>query len=101
MAIAPISGLGNIAGAPSLDALAPAAKTDSGNFGNAITGALDNLQATQNNADQLGVQAATGNLQDVHDYMIAATQASLQTELTVAVRNKALDSFNDIMRMQI
>ena len=100
MAIAPISSLGNIPGAPSLDALKPAAKTD-GNFGNAITGALDNLQATQNNADQLGVQAATGNLQDVHDYMIAATQASLQTELTVAVRNKALDAFNDIMRMQI
>ena len=32
---------------------------------------------------------------------IAATQASLATELTVAVRNKAVEAFNDIMRMQI
>ena len=43
----------------------------------------------------------TGNATDVHDYMIAATQANLATELTVAVRNKAVEAFNDIMRMQI
>jgi flagellar hook-basal body complex protein FliE len=33
--------------------------------------------------------------------MIAATQAQVATELTVAVRNKAVEAFNDIMRMQI
>jgi flagellar hook-basal body complex protein FliE len=32
--------------------------------------------------------------------MIASTEASLATQLTVAVRNKALDAFNEIMRMQ-
>jgi flagellar hook-basal body complex protein FliE len=33
--------------------------------------------------------------------MIASTQASLATELTVAVRNRAVESFQEIMRMQI
>jgi flagellar hook-basal body complex protein FliE len=47
------------------------------------------------------VQAATGDLQDVHDYTIAATKAQLATELTVAIRNKAVESFNDIMRMPV
>ena len=38
---------------------------------------------------------------DVHDYMIAANEASIATQLTVAVRNKALDAFTEIMRMQM
>ena len=40
-------------------------------------------------------------LTDVHDYVIAATQAQLATELTTTVRNKALDAFNEIMRMPL
>ena len=33
--------------------------------------------------------------------MIAATEASLATELTVAVRNKAVEAFNSIMHMPV
>ena len=61
---------------------------------------LDNVQQLQNKSDDLAVQAATGSLTDVHDYMIASTEASLATQLTVAVTNKAVAAFNDIMRMQ-
>jgi flagellar hook-basal body complex protein FliE len=32
--------------------------------------------------------------------MIASTEAQVTTELTVALRNKAVDAFNEIMRMQ-
>jgi flagellar hook-basal body complex protein FliE len=59
------------------------------------------VQDTQNTANNLAVQAATGNLTDVHNYTIAATEASLQTELTVAVRDRAVDAFNQIMAMQV
>jgi flagellar hook-basal body complex protein FliE len=71
-----------------------------GQFNNAISDALGNVSQQQGVADDLGVQAATGQLTDLHDYMIASTQAQLATELTVAVRNKAVESFNEIMRMQ-
>jgi flagellar hook-basal body complex protein FliE len=70
-------------------------------FGTALTHALDGLQATQTRADTLAVQAATGDLTNVHDYMIAATEASLATELTVAVRNKAVEAFTSIMNMPV
>lgn len=65
-----------------------------------IAGAVDSLQATQSNANALAVQAVTGDLDDVHDYTIAATQAAVTLELTAAIRNKAVDAFTEIMRMQ-
>ena len=42
----------------------------------------------------------TGNLTDIHSYTIAATEAQLMTDLTVAVRDKAVAAFEEIMRMQ-
>jgi len=77
------------------------AEKGAGDFGSVVVNALEGLQATQNNADNLAVKAATGDLNDVHDYMIAASEASLATEFTVAVRNRAVEAFNEIMRMQV
>ena len=59
------------------------------------------MQGVQNNADGLAQAAATGSLTDIHNYTIAATEAQLTTELTVAVRDRAVGAFNEIMRMQI
>ena len=90
-------GLGNVGGVTETAKAAPAG----GDFGKTVVDALENLEKVQDKADDLAVKAATGDLNDVHDYMIAATEASVQTELTVAVRNKAVEAFNDIMRMQV
>jgi flagellar hook-basal body complex protein FliE len=84
----------------SFDATASADPASGANFAATLTSGLDKLQSVQAKADDLAVQAATGTLTDVHDYMIAATEASLTTQLTVAVRNKALEAFSEIMRMQ-
>jgi flagellar hook-basal body complex protein FliE len=102
MSIGPIEPIGAIA-VPQLAGITEPTAVDpaSGvNFANALGNGLDHLQSVQNKADDLAVQAATGTLTDVHDYMIAATDAQLTTQLTIAVRNKALDAFNEIMRMQ-
>jgi flagellar hook-basal body complex protein FliE len=62
---------------------------------------LRQVEQLDRTASDKAVKAATGDLTDVHDYVIAATQAQLATELTTTVRNKALDAFNDIMRMPL
>ena len=71
------------------------------NFGDVVMGALDNLDSVQGTADNLAVKAATGDLNDVQDYMIAASQASLATQFTVALRDRAVEAFNEIMKMQV
>jgi len=68
--------------------------------GNQFTQMLDGLQGAVDKSDNLAVKAATGNLTDVHNYTIAATEAQMMTQLTVAVRDRAVEAFNEIMRMQ-
>ena len=86
----------NAPGAP-----ARAAASRGADFAQSIGDGLKQLDSLDRTAADKAVQAATGDLTDVHDYVIAATQAQVATELTTTVRNKALDAFNDIMRMPL
>ena len=95
MAFTPISNIGTIGGVNGT----AAAQSVSGSSGNMAIDLIDGLQAQQSNADSLALQAAMGN-GNVGDVMIAATQASLSTNMTIAVRNKAVEAFNQIMGMQ-
>jgi flagellar hook-basal body complex protein FliE len=100
-----IPAIGAVTGAlptlPTMPTTQTAAVADpTSSFGSMLGNAMDGLQATQAKADNLAVQAVTGQLTDVHDYMIASTEASLATDLTVSVRNKAVEAFNSIMTMQ-
>jgi len=71
-----------------------------GAFASTLASSVDGLQAMQGNTDQLAIKAVTGDLSDVHDYTIAATESAVAMELTATVRNKAVEAFNEIMRMQ-
>ena len=79
---------------------APAAARGA-DFGSAVANSISSLEGLDRTAATKAVQAATGDLTDIHDYVIAATQAQTATELTTTVRNKALDAFNEIMRMPL
>ena len=70
-------------------------------FTASLADGLRSVQGSLTTADELGRQLATGELTDVHDFMAAATKASLAVELTVAVRNRAVEAYQEIMRMQI
>ncbi|GAB3300280.1 hypothetical protein GCM10027451_02400 [Geodermatophilus aquaeductus] len=97
-----IPGIGALGGISDVGQVAPAATPGSADgFAAALTGALDELGSLQSSKDQLAVQAATGDLRDVHDYMIAAQEASVATEMVVTIKNKAVEAFTEIMRMPV
>jgi flagellar hook-basal body complex protein FliE len=70
-------------------------------FASMIGEGLQKVEALDLTASTKAIQAATGDLNDVHDYVIAAQEAQTAVELTTTVRNKALESFNEIMRMPL
>jgi flagellar hook-basal body complex protein FliE len=92
-AIAAIAPLSTAAVAP-----APAAAAATGtSFATELARGLDAVGSAQANADSLAVQAATGQLADPAQYTIAATQASLMTQLATTLETKAVTAFNTIM----
>ncbi|KQQ64740.1 flagellar hook-basal body complex protein FliE [Microbacterium sp. Leaf320] len=74
--------------------------SSAGAFATSLTGAVENLQQLQSTSNGLAVQAVTGDLQDIHQAMIASTRASVTLDLVVAVRDRSVSAFNEIMRMQ-
>ena len=114
MSIGPIEALGGFTpmvpqvlptAAPSalgdVDATTGVAGAAGADFGQILSQGIENLQNVHDRADTLAVQAATGDLNAIHDYTITATEAAVSTQLTTAVRNKALEAFQEIMRMSI
>lgn len=104
--IPPLSAVGSIpnltgpqAAGSATSAAAAGSPASGAGFTQAIGNAIDSLQGVQANANNLAVQGATGQA-SVSAIMTSAAQATLATNLTVALRDKAVGAFNQIMAMQ-
>jgi flagellar hook-basal body complex protein FliE len=100
MTIPPIAGVQGVSASGYLPSVQPAAASDGSGFASSLTGAVDGLQQLQSTSNTLAVKAVTGNLDDIHTATLAATRAQVTLEVVAAVRNKGIDAFNEIMRMQ-
>lgn len=62
---------------------------------------VNQVYETQADADNKKYLLATGQLDDAHSLPIAEAKASLSLEVLVALRNKTLESYNELMKMSI
>ncbi|HEY8296129.1 MAG TPA: flagellar hook-basal body complex protein FliE [Micrococcaceae bacterium] len=101
MSIPAISTVTGVTGAGYLPSVQPSAASTSGSdFASVLTGAVNNVQQLQSTSNEMAVKAVSGGLDDIAGATIAATRAQVTLELVAAVRNKGVDAFNEIMRMQ-
>ena len=98
MPLNPISAIQGVTGTGYVQPTQPV--SDGTSFATAIAGAVNNVQQLQSTSSSLAMQAVTGNLDDIHTATIASTRAAVTLELVAAVRNKGVDAFTEIMRMQ-
>lgn len=70
-------------------------------FSGVLKGYLENVNTTVNQAENLSTKVAAGEIENIHDVTIASQKAKLALELTVTIRDKAVESYQEIMRMQI
>jgi flagellar hook-basal body complex protein FliE len=83
--------------------IAPAAngaKSGDG-FGSVMNDLIGQVNQSQAKADHMVESLALGEPVEVHQVMIALNEASNALNLTLQVRNKALEAYQDVMRLQI
>ncbi|MFD2116834.1 flagellar hook-basal body complex protein FliE [Paenibacillus yanchengensis] len=69
-------------------------------FGSQLQKALESIESQQAQVHQLNDTYLTGQV-DASEVLIAAQQAQLSLQLVAQVRNKAIEAYQDIMRMQV
>ncbi len=70
-------------------------------FSDFLNQALENVNALEKNADHSRMLLASGKIDNLHQVMIDAEKAAIAVQFTVQIRNKVMEAYNEIMRMQI
>lgn len=70
-------------------------------FGQFFSDAIKDVNTLQKSAETASVDLAAGKIQDVAQVTIAQSKADLALQLTMQVRNKVVDAYQEIMRMSV
>ena len=87
-------GVGNV------EPVEPAPQGDQG-FGGMLSGAIQNLDQTQQDAAGASASLAAGTATDPTQVVMAVERAQLAMQLASQIRNKAVEAYTDIMRTQV
>ena len=70
-------------------------------FSTMLTNALSKIETQEKTVNELTNKFATGELTDIHKLMIASQEAMIGLDLTVQIRNKVIEAYQEIMRTQV
>ncbi|OAT79942.1 flagellar hook-basal body complex protein FliE [Desulfotomaculum copahuensis] len=70
-------------------------------FGDMLNQALEQVNGSQVRADRTAEEFFTGRLQDIHQVTVAMEEARIMMDLAVQVRNKMVEAYQEISRMQV
>lgn len=70
-------------------------------FSQMLEEAISKVNNLQNKADEMMKKLAAGEVKDIHEVMIALEEANISLQFTLQIRNKVIEAYQEIMRMQI
>jgi len=74
---------------------------NSPSFGEMLNNALSEVNQSQVKADRIEIQFLTGEVTDLHQVVIAMEEARLMMSLAIEVRNRVVETYQEVSRMQI
>ncbi|WML49284.1 flagellar hook-basal body complex protein FliE [Neobacillus sp. PS3-34] len=70
-------------------------------FASVLKESINKVNETQLESDKLTDKLAKGENIDLHQVMISAQKASITMQATLEIRNKVIEAYQEIMRMQV
>ena len=86
---------------PSLQTKQNTTNAQSINFNEILNNALDNVNQKQIDAETATQSLITGDAQDIHQVLLSTEEARLSLELASQIRNKLVDAYQEISKIQI
>lgn len=77
----------------------PSPEDDQPTFGEVLKEAVSHVNSLVIDSGNKNMALALGEIKDVHEVMIAGEKAALATELTLEIRNRVIEAYQQIMRM--
>lgn len=70
-------------------------------FGEFLSDALNTTNTLQQDSARMNAALAAGKLDDISQAVVAAEKADIALQLTLQVRNRAVEAYQELMRMQV
>lgn len=70
-------------------------------FADILKNMLNEVQTLQTDAESKTQALLAGDTQQIHQVMIASEKAYLALQLTLEIRNKLVEAYQEIMRIQV
>jgi flagellar hook-basal body complex protein FliE len=80
---------------------APTPPAEGGSFADVLSEAVTEVQRLQGEADTAIRQLVSGEVKDVTEAMVAIEKADVSFQTMMAIRNKIVAAYEEVMRMQV
>jgi flagellar hook-basal body complex protein FliE len=93
-------GLTGLPTMPSVPSAPSGSQNDQGSFGDSLRSAIHSVDQLNQSSDSQVSELLQGDRQDIHNVMIAVEKADVSFQLMMQVRNKILNAYQEVSKLQ-
>ena len=84
-----------------VDTIGNQQQVETKSFGEFLSDSLKEVNTLKKQSEVANMKLAAGQVEDISEVVIAGEKASIAVQLTMQVRNKMVEAYQEVMRMQV
>ncbi len=97
----PLSSIGSLPSSDQLSLKPPSKASESGDFAKLVQSTINEVDGTQHSADAAVKSFLNGGAGELHSTILATQKADLQFDMFMQVRNKVVNAYQEVMKIQL